>query len=151
MANLFIFDTLLSRYVHPWRNSIEEGKLKIILDSFERKIGILDEYVIVWKKNLSHPYLIREPNGIVVGEIILDVPQDIIMVIDQYEFAPRKNYRVEERIRLENGMTVEAFVYIWRGEDEHENEEEFKTLLPQDKIPEWISVELKETEESKSE
>lgn len=147
MANIFIFDTLMSRYIHPWRNSIEEGKLKILLDSYERKVGILDEYVIIWKKDLSHPYLVREPNGVVIGEVILDVPQDVIMVIDQYEFAPRKNYRVEETIRCEDRSTVEAYVYVWKGEDVHSEDEEFKTLLPQDDIPEWASKEMEESKE----
>jgi len=147
MANIFIFDTLMSRYIHPWRNSIEEGKLKILLDSYERKVGILDEYVIIWKKDLSHPYLVREPNGVVIGEVILNVPQDVIMVIDQYEFAPRKNYRVEETIRCGDGSTVEAYVYVWKGEDVHSEDEEFKTLLPQDDIPEWAGKEIEESKD----
>jgi len=137
----------MTRYVHPWRNSIEEGKLKILLDSFERKIGVLDEYVIVWKKELSHPYLVREPNGLVVGELILNVSQDVIRVLDQYEFAPRKNYRVEEHIRCENGSTVEAHVYVWKGDDVHTEEEEFNTLIPQDDLPSWAKKELEESKE----
>jgi len=146
MANIFIFDTLMSSYIHPWRSSIEEGKLKILLDNYERRVGILYEYIIVWKREASHPYLVREPKGVVVGEVILDAPPDVVMVIDQYEFAPRKNYRVEEKIRLENGNIVDAFVYVWRGDNVHESEEEFKTLLPQDKIPKWASKELEESE-----
>ena len=146
MANIFIFDTLMSSYIHPWRNSIEEGKLKILLDNYERRVGVLDEYIIVWKKEASHPYLVREPKGVVIGEVLIDVPSDVVMVIDQYEFAPRKNFRVEERIRLEDGSTIDAYVYIWRGDNVHAPEEEFKTLLPQDKIPNWASKEIEESE-----
>ncbi len=143
MANVFVFNSLMRQFTHPWRQTVEQGKLRIVLDNFRRKVGILDEYVIVWKKEATHPYLVREPNSAVIGEILIDVPNDVIQLIDEYEMSPRKNYRVEEIIRLEDGSTIEAFVYVWKGEDIHEKDEEFKTLLPEDLIPEKLKEELK--------
>ena len=142
MPNVFVFNSLMSQFIHPWRKTVEKGKLRIVLDNFKRKIGVLDEYIIVWKKDSNYPYLIREPHGVVIGEILYDVPNDVIQLLDEYEMSPRKNYRVEEMIRLEDGSVVEAFVYVWKGEDMHEKEEEFKTLLPEDVIPEVIKREL---------
>jgi len=142
MPNVFVFNSLMTQFMHPWRKTVEQGKLRIVLDNFKRKVGALDEYIIVWKKDATHPYLVRDPNGVVIGEILYDVPNDVIQLIDEYEMSPRKNYRVEEIIRLDDGSTIEAFVYVWRGEDIHEKDEEFKTLLPEDVIPESLKHEI---------
>ena len=142
MPNIFVYNSLMSQFIHPWRKTVEEGKLKIVLDRYDRKVGILDEYIIVWRKNLNHPYLVRDPNGMVVGEVLYEVPQDVIELIDEYEMSPRRNYRVEEMIRLEDGSTVSAFIYVWKGDDIHEKDEEFKTLLPEDSIPDIIKREM---------
>ncbi|HIQ12767.1 MAG TPA: gamma-glutamylcyclotransferase [Thermoprotei archaeon] len=142
MPNVFVFNSLMTQFMHPWRKTVEQGKLRIILDNFKRRVGALDEYIIVWKKESTHPYLVREPNGIVVGEVLYDVPNDVIHLLDEYELSPKRNYRVEETIRLEDGSTVEAFVYVWRGEDIHEKDEEFKTLLPDDLIPESLKQDI---------
>jgi gamma-glutamylcyclotransferase (GGCT)/AIG2-like uncharacterized protein YtfP len=120
----------MSRYVHPWRRSIEEGKLKILLNLFERRIGELDEYVIVRKRNLSHPYLVRDPNRSVIGEVILNVPSDVIKVLDQYEHIKIENIRVIERARLGNGEYIDVYVYVWINDDIHKKGEEFSTLIP---------------------
>ncbi len=143
MPNVFVFNSLMSTYRHPWRESVEDGKLKILLGAYKRSVGVLDEYIIVWKKDSSYPYLVRDPEGLVIGEVIFDVPQDVIGVLDEYEMSPRKNYRVEEQIRLPDGQVVDAFVYVWKGEDTHEKDEEFRTLLPADKIPEELKSEVK--------
>ncbi len=142
MANIFVFNSLMTKYKHPWRKTIEEGKLRILLGGYRRSVGVLDEYIIVWKKDASYPYLVRDPNSSVIGEVIFDVPQDVIGVIDEYEMSPRRNYRVEERIRLPDGSTVDAYVYVWKEEDVHEKDEEFTTLMPQDKIPEAFKREI---------
>jgi len=142
MANLFVFNSLMTRYRHPWRKTVEEGKLRILLGNYRRTIGVLDEYIIVWKRDSSYPYLVRDPNSSVVGEVIFDVPQDVIGVIDEYEMSPRRNYRVEEKVRLEDGTIVDAFVYVWKDDDTHEKEEEFNTLMPHDRIPDSIKREI---------
>jgi len=142
MPNVFVFNSLMSQFIHPWRRTVEQGKLKIVLDNFKRRVGVLDEYIIVWRRDSNHPYLIREPNGVVIGEILYDVPNDVIQLLDEYEMSPKKNYRVEERVRLDDGTLVDAFVYVWKGEDLHSKEEEFKTLLPEDVIPDTLKREL---------
>jgi len=105
--------------------------LKIILDNFNRKIGILDEYVIVWRRDFNHPYLIREPEKHVIGEVILNIPRDIITILDHYEYAGKKTVRIEERVRLVNSDYVDAYVYIWKNDDIHDKKEEFQTLIPE--------------------
>ncbi len=143
LPNLFVYGTLLSRYRNPWINSIENGKLKIILNSYKRIPAILDEYMLVWRREMSYPYIIPEPNYLVIGEVILDIPDDVINVIDTYEGYPRLYLREEVYVRTSLSSREKAYVYVWRKESKHNKDEVFLTLLPDSDIPEWIKNEVK--------
>ncbi len=136
MSNLFLYGLLMSRYVNPWTDSIEEGKLSILLNSYTRRFSKIDGVKIVWKKDVNKPFLLSDENSFVIGEVLLDVTDDVVNIVGKY-IGPRRFFKktLVKSVDIE-GNKLEGYIFIYTSEVEFNDDEVFLTLIPKEDLPE---------------
>lgn len=136
MPNLFVYGTLMRRYVNPWKNTIEKRSLSILLNIYETKFSKVEETQLIWKKENPKPLIISRKNSIVIGEVLLDASEDVVNIVGKY-VGPRKFYR---KILVETedvrGERIRAYTFVYEPQLDYSEDEVFKTLVPIDDLPE---------------
>ena len=136
MSNIFLYGLLMKRYVNPWAGSVEKGKLSILLGSYSRKFSKADGLKIVWKRESGKPFLLRDENSFAIGEVLLNVSDDVVNVVGKY-IGPRRFFK-KTLIEFEDveGNKLEGYTFIYTSEVEFNDDEVFLTLIPKEDLPE---------------
>ena len=136
MSNIFLYGLLMKRYINPWVDSIEKGKLSILLNSYSRKFSKVNGLKIVWKKESDKPFLLKDENSFAIGEVLLNVSNDVVNIIGKY-VGPRRFFKktlIEFEDEEENKL--EGYTYIYTSRVEFNDDEVFLTLVPKEDLPE---------------
>ncbi|MFX1392639.1 MAG: gamma-glutamylcyclotransferase family protein [Promethearchaeota archaeon] len=98
--NLFVYGTLQQGQS---RNYILKGL------SYEK--AILSDYKKVEPPSLGFPFIIREKEAIVEGEVYFKVPESLLEKIDTIENEGVLYHRLIVKVKTDKEEKVEAFVY----------------------------------------
>jgi len=99
-SNLFVYGTL--RVPEIWN---------LVTGSFEppRRDATLDDFAIRTVKDYTFPAIVRAEGESVPGEVLFDLPREVLDRLDAYEDAFYERNLVT--VRPEEGPAIEAFAY----------------------------------------
>lgn len=111
--NVFVYGTLLSRYLDPTDGKIKKHKRSEILKGFEFERALLRDYKLLWPKDLGYPFIIPCKGHRVRGEVYYEVGEDTVKRLDAVEGVGVGLF-VRERVRVvtDTGAEVEALTYV---------------------------------------
>lgn len=82
------------------------------LSDLKKERAVLRDYGWV-KPIFGYPAISAQPDELVVGELILDVPDEVLHNLDFYELVDEKKLYRREKVKLNvRGQELEAFVYV---------------------------------------
>jgi gamma-glutamylcyclotransferase (GGCT)/AIG2-like uncharacterized protein YtfP len=73
--------------------------------------AILLNYKKVEPSSLGFPFIIRDDNSSVKGEVYYDVGQSLLNKLDMIEGEGELYHRILVEVKLENGNETEAYTY----------------------------------------
>ncbi len=132
--NLFVYGTLMSRYLDPRDEEIKKHRRSEVLKDLEFEGALLNDYKLLWPDGLGFPFIISFEGGSVKGEVYYAVSEDIVKVLDEIEDVAGGLYQKKVvEVITDSGEKVEALTYIG-GESlqSYRNSSSYFTVIPEE-------------------
>ena len=132
--NVFVYGTLLSKYLDPQEGEIKKHSRSEILKGFKFERALLNNYKLLWPDGLGFPFIIPFEGCSVKGEVYYAVGDDIIGVLDEIEGVAGGLYEKKiVKVTTDSGEKAEALTYVG-GESlqRHRNSSSYFTVIPEE-------------------
>ncbi|WGI18098.1 gamma-glutamylcyclotransferase [Methanonatronarchaeum sp. AMET-Sl] len=128
--NLFVYGTLMTQYLDPTTNQIKTHPRHQILNKHQKEIVELKEHSLYWHPNQTYPFIIKEPNGTVIGELYYNINKETIKKTDKIENTDTKLFQrktIKLKTKSNQNQEIQAQTYIAGPKQAIK----LKTIIPQ--------------------
>lgn len=112
-GNVFVYGTLLSKYINPRSGEIKVHPRSKVLRSFRFERALLKNYKLLWCNKMNYPFITTSHEHSVKGEVYYSVGEETINKLDEIEGVSSGLFeKATVRVLTDSGREVEALVYI---------------------------------------
>jgi gamma-glutamylcyclotransferase (GGCT)/AIG2-like uncharacterized protein YtfP len=112
-GNVFVYGTLLSKYINPRNGEIEVHSRSKILRGFKFERALLKNYKLLWCNTKNYPFIKASQGHSVKGEVYYSVGEETINKLDEIEGVSSGLFeKTVVRVLTDSGREVEALVYV---------------------------------------
>ncbi|MBS7249276.1 MAG: gamma-glutamylcyclotransferase [Candidatus Freyarchaeota archaeon] len=112
-GNVFVYGTLLSKYIDPRSGKIEEHTRSKVLRGFRFERALLKNYKLLWCNTMNYPFITPSQGHSVKGEVYYSVGKETINKLDEIEGVSSGLFeKTVVRVLTDGGREIEALAYV---------------------------------------
>lgn len=112
-GNVFVYGTLMRKYINPRSGKIEEHSRSKVLRVFRFERALLKNYKLLWCNKMNYPFITASQGRSVKGEVYYSVGEETINKLDEIEGVSSGLFeKAKVRVLTDSGREIEALVYV---------------------------------------